>query len=325
MNSLLPALLLLGLADARAAVPPPIAPATIDNHLEITGERIKARAIDTRLAVPVWIDGQGPFRFIVDSGADRSVIGSALAVRLALPPGPPALLHGMAGASTVTTVRLDRLKLGASTIPDIVAPALAENDLGAQGLIGIDALAEQRLAMDFDAKTITVEDARRPPPARAPDEVIVTARRRKGQLILTNLEIGTQSVYAVIDTGAQVTIGNAALRARLFAGRAPPQVTPVQLVSVTGEVVTADLIVLPRLRLGGIELRAVPVAFADAPPFRMFGLADDPAVLLGTDVLEAFHRVSLDFRRRKVRFTLRDRDRVPLVHAWHPSRIPQPD
>ena len=243
----------------------------------------------------------------------------------ALPPGPPALLHGMAGASTVTTVRLDRLKLGASTIPDIVAPALAENDLGAQGLIGIDALAEQRLALDFDAKTITVEDARRPPPARAPDEVIVTARRRKGQLILTNLEIGTQSVYAVIDTGAQVTIGNAALRARLFAGRAPPQVTPVQLVSVTGEVVTADLIVLPRLRLGGIELRAVPVAFADAPPFRMFGLADDPAVLLGTDVLEAFHRVSLDFRRRKVRFTLRDRDRVPLVHAWHPSRIPQPD
>lgn len=325
MNSLLPALLLLGLADARAAVPPPIAPATIDNHLEITGERIKARAIDTRLAVPVWIDGQGPFRFIVDSGADRSVIGSALAARLALPPGPPALLHGMAGASTVTTVRLDRLKLGASTIPDIVAPALAENDLGAQGLIGIDALAEQRLALDFDAKTITVEDARRPPPARAPDEVIVTARRRKGQLILTNLEIGTQSVYAVIDTGAQVTIGNAALRARLFAGRAPPQVTPVQLVSVTGEVVTADLIVLPKLRLGGIELRAVPVAFADAPPFRMFGLADDPAVLLGTDVLEAFHRVSLDFRRRKVRFTLRDRDRVPLVHAWHPSRIPQPD
>jgi hypothetical protein len=37
----------------------------------------------------------------------------------------------------------------------------------------------------------------------------------------------------------------------------------------------------------------------------MFGLADEPALLLGSDVLEAFRRVSLDFRNRKVRFVLR--------------------
>jgi hypothetical protein len=47
------------------------------------------------------------------------------------------------------------------------------------------------------------------------------------------------------------------------------------------------------------------MAFADLPPFKVFGLADEPALLLGTDILENFRRVSLDFRARKVRFQLR--------------------
>jgi hypothetical protein len=47
------------------------------------------------------------------------------------------------------------------------------------------------------------------------------------------------------------------------------------------------------------------MAFADVPPFKMFGLSDDPALLLGTDLLDTFRRISLDFRARKVRFQLR--------------------
>ena len=68
---------------------------------------------------------------------------------------------------------------------------------------------------------------------------------------------------------------------------------------------TADLIVLPELAIGGIRLKDVPVAFDDAPPFALFGLAQQPAILLGTDLLRSFRRVSLDFRARKVRFSLR--------------------
>jgi hypothetical protein len=47
------------------------------------------------------------------------------------------------------------------------------------------------------------------------------------------------------------------------------------------------------------------MAFADVPPFRAFGLSGEPALLLGTDLLESFRRISLDFRARKVRFQLR--------------------
>ncbi len=59
------------------------------------------------------------------------------------------------------------------------------------------------------------------------------------------------------------------------------------------------------LQLGPVTLRDVPMAFADVPPFKMFGLSDQPALLLGTDILDTFRRISLDFRARKVRFQLR--------------------
>jgi hypothetical protein len=49
----------------------------------------------------------------------------------------------------------------------------------------------------------------------------------------------------------------------------------------------------------------VPIAFADVPPFKMFGLSKEPSLLLGTDLLATFRRVSLDFRARKVRFQLK--------------------
>jgi hypothetical protein len=63
--------------------------------------------------------------------------------------------------------------------------------------------------------------------------------------------------------------------------------------------------IIDELRLGSVTLRNVPIAFADVPPFTVFGLANEPALLLGTDLLGVFRRVSLDFRARKVRFQLR--------------------
>jgi hypothetical protein len=52
-------------------------------------------------------------------------------------------------------------------------------------------------------------------------------------------------------------------------------------------------------------MRNVPIAFADVPPFEVFGLNKGPALLLGTDLMENFRKISLDFLARKVRFQLR--------------------
>src|SRR5438270_2945923 len=109
---------------------------------------------------------------------------------------------------------------------------------------------------------------------------------------------------AVIDTGSEVTIGNLALRDKLL-GRHGTRFWTVQATGVTGVTVPLQMATVSRLQLGPVTLQDVPIAFADVPPFKLFGLADEPSLLLGTDLLETFRRISLDFRARKVRFQLR--------------------
>ncbi len=283
---------------------PTLPPASIDNSLEILGDAIDAEQIRNRLLIDVKVNGKGPFHFLVDSGADRTVIGFGLAARLNLPAGPAVKLQSMAGATQVGTVLIDRLTIGTSEIVGITAPALSERDLGAQGLVGIDALADQRLLLDFDAHTITVQDSRKPDTLES-GEIVVTARRRRGQLILTQASLGGSHLYAVIDTGAELTIGNSALLTEIFHGHQPPALQPITLISVTGQTISAKAATLPAIRIGGIVLQNVVVAFVDAPPFALFGLSRQPALLLGTDLLKSFKKVGLDFRNRKVRFVLR--------------------
>jgi hypothetical protein len=109
---------------------------------------------------------------------------------------------------------------------------------------------------------------------------------------------------AVIDTGTEITIGNLALRDLLIRGNRDKFIE-VPVVGVTGVTQKLQVARIGELQLGPITISDVPMAFADVPPFKLFGLSDQPALLLGTDLLETFRRISLDFKDRKVRFQLR--------------------
>lgn len=297
----------IALLLANATVTPQpalIAPAVIDNGLEITGDALEAEQLKKRMFIDVKVNASGPHRFLVDSGADRSVVSDGLAALLNLPAGESVRVQGMAGHRDVGTFEVAALTLGTSEIGPITAPALSSRHLGADGLIGIDALADQRLMLDFEKRTITVQDSRRPYVASG-NEILVTARRRKGQLIITQAAVGNREVSAVIDTGSEITLGNSALRRRLYGKGKPAGMQEIELLSVTGQVLKAEAMRMDNVQIGGLLLSNVVVAFADAPPFALFGLTDRPAIFLGSDLLSNFRRVSLDFRNRKVRFTLR--------------------
>jgi hypothetical protein len=282
---------------------PPLPPAAIDNTLSIGGQDVKARAVDTRLSVDVLVNGRGPYRFVVDSGADTSAVGLRIAHDLQLPLGEPAIVNGMTSRDLVDRVKVNALTLGPSTVRDLELPALRELDLGGDGLVGIDALVQQRLMMDFEKHLIKVEDARIPVKVM-PGDIVITAKRKRGQLILTEVRASRVKLDAVIDTGSEITIGNSALRDKLVA-RNRAKFWEVEAIGVTGVKVKLQLARIDELQMGPVILRDVPIAFADVPPFKLFGLSAQPALLLGTDLLETFRRVSLDFRARKVRFQLR--------------------
>lgn len=314
------ALLATGLANpSKAAEPPklakprpaapaaensvPLPAAAIDQTLDVNGETVKARQIDTRLSIDVRVNGHGPYPFIVDSGADTSVVSTDIARDLQLPLGTPATLNGMTSRDVVDRVKVDTLSFGQITLSNLELPALRETDVGAAGILGIDALSQKRLLMDFEKRIIRIEDGRTHY-VPLPGEIVVTGRRQRGQLILTHVAAAGLRVDAVIDTGTEITIGNLALRDRLLKGNRDKFIT-VEVTGVTGTKMNVQVARIGQLELGPITLNDVPMAFADAPPFKLFGLSDQPALLLGTDLLETFRRLSLDFHARKVRFQLR--------------------
>jgi len=288
------ALVLILASPAAATVPQPPPAETLQTQED------RSR----RMTVDVMVNGQGPFRFAVDTGADRTAISASLAARLKLPPGPGAVLHGMAGVDRVETAVISELRVGSNVTTEINAPVLPDGPLGVQGLLGIDALDGQKVVMDFADRELRITPGGRRD-AEDDGTIVITARRRFGQLVLVDASVEGVKVYAIIDSGAEHSIGNIALR-RILERRKTATPRTVELVSVTGRTLVGDLSTMPRMKIGGITMAGVPIAYSEAHPFRKYGIGNKPAMLIGADLLAAFERVSLDFENKKVRFLLRD-------------------
>jgi predicted aspartyl protease len=133
------------------------------------------------------------------------------------------------------------------------------------------------------------------------DVIVITARKRFGHLVLVDASVDGQKVWVIVDTGSQVTIANEALRRQLARrGRLGPT-TPVEMLSVTGGRLTIDRTKVNLIRIGGVDIVDMPIAFADVHPFHKLNLTKRPALLLGMDALRLFQRVSVDFANRKVK------------------------
>ncbi|MES2339984.1 MAG: aspartyl protease family protein [Pseudomonadota bacterium] len=273
--------------------------------------QIALREHTERLTVPVSIAGAGPYRFIIDTGAQRTVISRQLAQTLGLSRGGDVTVVAMSGISRVGTVIIPSLRL--SSVPEIgriVAPALDAGDLGALGLLGIDTLQEHKVTIDLEAQTMAVSPSvrRTGRQRRDPGEIVVRARSVFGQLIVTDAQVDGKSVRVVIDTGSPVSVGNHALL-RLVSRRGA-KLEPLEMTSATGGTIVTRFTHANRMRVGGVEFSAMPIAFADVAPFERFGLEKKPAMLLGMNALKFFRRVEIDFPNREVRFQLPRRDKM---------------
>ena len=139
-----------------------------------------------RMTVPVMINGQGPFDFVVDTGADRTVISEELAKQLNLPQSGTATLHAMGGSAKVKLVSIKTVQVSTNIAKRVEAAALPRRNVGADGLLGIDSLKNQRIVMNFQSNTMRVEPASVPEEAVPEDSdlIIVTAKTRLGQLVI---------------------------------------------------------------------------------------------------------------------------------------------
>ncbi|MBV1918555.1 MAG: retroviral-like aspartic protease family protein [Sphingomonadaceae bacterium] len=273
-----------------------------DAPAEDIAEVIQAKTDrETRLTVPVNVEGQGPFRFLIDTGSERSVISSALASSLNLREGPSARIAGVAGSEDVRTVHVDHVELGRRSLKSMVLPLLERRHIGADGIVGNDGLKNQRVLLDFGNNRIEIGDADSLG-GNSGYEIVVRAKQRSGQLIMTNARLDGIRVSVILDTGGGTTVGNGALQRAL--GRRGHSVTPVTLRSATGQTVTADIGSARKLDIRGVSISNLVIAFADSPAFARLKLDRRPALFLGMRELRLFKRVAIDFRKRSLLFDI---------------------
>jgi predicted aspartyl protease len=288
------------LALATAATSTPEAPATLPAPDEAEMIKLQQERYE-RVTVPVTIRGEGPFRFMVDTGAQATVVSSALADRLGLTGRSTGTLVGMASRAPVQLTEIPQLGLGSREFYVRAAPILeAANIGGADGILGLDSLQDQRVLIDFEKQRIFVADAKQLGGDRG-FEIVVKARRKLGQLIITGARINGIDADVIVDTGSQISIGNMALFERMSGMRGIGDNT---LTDVNGNDVTLQVKMVRKLQIESLNVSNLPIMFADAPPFEALGLHKEPALILGVEQLKLFRRIAIDFPKRRILFDL---------------------
>ena len=251
-----------------------------------------------QIVVPVMIDGRGPFPFLVDTGANGSVIAPRLVKALGLirREGQVERVEGVTGTQPLPWVNVRRLQVGRIVkrevrMPICSTPIMTQVD----GILGMAGFGPVRIAVDFRHHRVAIDRSSRGPMWGFLD---IHAVRTPGGLLMIPARVGGLVVEAVIDTGSPVTLGNPALRKALLSRRRSGATTPIY--GVTQQVSTGSTAVAPTLILGPVAIQHLPIVYSDVPIFREWHLQGTPAVIIGTDVLSVADSLVLDYPRSRV-------------------------
>ena len=110
------------------------------------------------LMVNVRIDDNGPYRFVVDTGADRTVLATDVAAELGLLVGERVMLEGVVRAVEAQSVRIRELSFGSIRCRHLIVPTLPRSALRADGYLGLDTLDGHRVTFDFKNHTLQVSE-----------------------------------------------------------------------------------------------------------------------------------------------------------------------
>ena len=255
-----------------------------------------------RVLVPVTINGHGPFRFIVDTGANHSTIAPRTVQTLGLTPTQETLFHvdGITGDAQVASVQVDVLRTGDLTIdgaalPIVWAPVMA----GADGILGAAALTEKSLLIDFQRNR--VEIAHHVQTVGRSAAIKIHALRLTHGLITLDSVIGGVRTCAILDTGSERTLGNLALRDALKTQRKPGSIAVVTSVyGATQAIEPGELQRAPTIVLDGLRITDAEIVYGDFHIFKVWALEQKPALIIGMDVLGTVASLAIDFKNQDI-------------------------
>jgi len=261
----------------------------------------------SHLTVAVRIDRHGPYHFVVDTGADRTILATEVADELGLFRGDRVMLDGVVSAVLTDTVAIRTLSSGSITCRHLVVPTLSRSLLQADGYLGLDFLDGHRVTFDFKNHILQVSEPRARLSASwaRENEARIGASGSAGHLQALDCVVDGVPATAFIDSGAEVSAANAPLLAAL-AKRNPSfgEKGTIRLIDITGGEILGKVAMVDKIRFSGLTFHDCPLVIADFLVFGVWGLRQRPALLIGMNLLRQFARVSIDYGLKELRFDL---------------------
>lgn len=127
------------------------------------------------------------------------------------------------------------------------------------------------------------------------------ARRLSGSLLAVPTRVGAARALGVIDTGAERTLGNLAIRKALLRYRGPGDPDArTEVFGATAVVSAGDYPLAPPIQISDVKVGNVNIVFGELHIFEVWRLTRRPALILGMDILGPLDGLVIDHRRLEI-------------------------
>lgn len=300
----MPSLIALALLQAAPTpLAPPAQQAPVGETVAAeTGEAPLTHDSRGRPVMPVEINGRGPFPMVVDTAAQTSLMAPGLAGELMLQPLPGGLtVAGATGAARSRLYPVDRMRNPVIDARHVALVELPNSGVTeARGIIGMERFAERQLWFDRLAGMVRAMPSGAAGAGFAP----VTGRRTAEGFVEVPLTVDGVQVWALVDSGAAVSILNDAAFRLLGWPEGDPRIGDggeIRGAAATSQKARSARI--GKLSVGRIGLSNVPLVIADDGQ-------RTPSMILGSDILNLFPGYAVDFPRAELRIQL---PRTPIA------------
>ncbi|WP_412546859.1 aspartyl protease family protein [Maricaulis sp. MIT060901] len=244
------------------------------------------------IIIDVEVNGQGPYAFVVDTGAQTSVVFDSLIEELDLEPSDSVTVQGASGPQESYFYNLEELRVDEASVSDVrvvEGPAGLSRGLArfrTYGLLGADLLNAYGVEFDFADNRFVLYDA-------DADFSAVTTGWSRADYELNEVGFATFPVsisgveaHAILDLGAAHHVINAPSFEALGYSEDDEFDETRRLRGFSGEQVRAPIISDIDLGMGNLRLDDVHVTYMDSAVFRMLGHGDTPAMFMGLPMFE---------------------------------------
>ena len=241
---------------------------------------------------------------IIDTAATFPMIDGQAARAAGVPGlGPePQMVNvlGVTGPRVYPVVRLNRLVAGNVALSDVDVALNERLDVpGAKNVVPASAFEGDVIDFDFQRQRVMAYNGR---PDRSAYLVPSSLRiMNEDGLMFVEVRINGKKGRALIDTGSSVTYINSQFASE-SGTRANVEKTQT-LQGATGGDQSLRIASARMVALGDYRMANVDILVADPPLFDYLGTQDQPAMVLGLDLLSAF-RMQIDRRRSRLVLSL---------------------